>query len=72
VSVEVVVAGCAECWYFGDGPLVEVKEFESAAAAKAWAAEEGWVRACAADWEPHPQGGEHVVVSQGSVWIREK
>jgi len=69
VSVEVVTCGCAECYFIDEGPLIEVMTFESVAAAKAWAAEQGWLGPYLT-WQPHPQGGEHVVVGQGSVWIR--
>jgi hypothetical protein len=68
-TVEVVICGCAECHGWGEEPLIEVRSFESVGTAEAWAAGQGWLGPDPR-WLPHPQGGEHVVVGQGFVWIR--
>lgn len=72
----VIEAGCAECHGWGDGPLVTIHQFPSVEDAKDWAQSQGWLtvslipgKPLPLTWKPHPQGGEHVVVSQGSVWI---
>lgn len=67
--ITVVEAGCAEC-HGSDPtyPLIEKREFESVEAAKAEYETQGWLHPPIA-WVPHPQGGEHVMVGQGSVWI---
>ena len=71
-DVTVIEAGCAECrsgW--DDEPLVTAHVFPDLASAKEWAGTLGWLadRNGYVAWTPHPQGGEHVVSSQGSLWI---
>lgn len=67
-------AGCAECHPGPDEPLIEATAFESVEAAKAHYADKGWLQTGpeprTVRWRAHPQGGEHVVVGQGSVWLR--
>lgn len=70
--IVVIEAGCAECRGWDDTPLVVVHEFETIEAAKEWAQGEQWLGGGGPHpitWSEHPQGGEHVVSSQGSVWI---
>lgn len=63
--VILVEAGCAECGVPEGQPLIEGHAFASVEDAKRWCA--AWVDET--DWVPHPQGGEHYVYRQGSVWI---
>jgi hypothetical protein len=65
----VIEAGCAECHHGSSEPLIEKHEFDTVEEAKEWAMTQGWLLLDSSDWRPHPQGGEHVVVGQGSVWI---
>lgn len=74
--IVVIEAGCAECHGPAEGPLVTAHQFETVEQAKEWAQTQGWLTARAfsgdvlpLEWQPHPQGGEHIVVGQGSVWI---
>lgn len=70
-----MIAGCPECHWGADEPLIVVKTFATVEAAKVWALEQQWLTTVGYDgvrkapWLPHPQGGEHIVVGQGSVWI---
>lgn len=65
--IQVVTAGCAECHWGEDEPLIDMAFFDSVEAAKAEYQTLGWTKW--GEWAPHPQGGEHIVMSQGSVWI---
>lgn len=72
VKITAIEAGCAECNNYNE-PLIVVKEFQSIEEAEAHYAKERWLYGGPKNevlWEPHPQGGKHVVVSQGSVWLR--
>lgn len=70
--IVLIEAGCADC-HSGDEPLITMHQFESVKDANEWANKQRW--ATYGDppepivWEPHPQGGDHVVVGQGSLWI---
>lgn len=66
MKVTVIDAGCAEC-HWGDEPLIEMAVYESVEEVKAEYEQQGWAKGSA--WKPHPQGGEHFVHGQGSVWI---
>lgn len=69
-----IECGCAECHSGDTEPLIEARTFDSMDVAKAHYANERWLHYIYAEgivrWTPHPQGGEHVVVGQGSVWLR--
>lgn len=74
--IVLIEAGCAECRGWDDEPLVAIHEFDDIDAAKAWANKQGWLTANTLtgekqplQWKAHPQGGEEITVSQGSVWI---
>jgi len=64
--VKVVIAGCAEC-HWGDEPLINIEFYDSVEEAKAAYSTQGWTSRGV--WGEHPQGGEHIVIGQGSVWI---
>lgn len=71
--IEAIEAGCAECWSpTADGPLITVRNFNNFAEAKEHYHKQQWLRSHQEeiDWRLHPQGGEHVVAGQGSVWLR--
>lgn len=68
--VILIESGCAECGPYelnGEEVLLERHEFATIEAAKEWVSGLGWL--AGRSWKPHPQGGEHIVTGQGSVWI---
>lgn len=71
--IVLIEAGCAECRGWDDvEPLITLRQFETVQDAVDWANEQQWLRPEGyppLHWEDHPQGGSHVVVGQGSVWI---
>lgn len=67
MRVTVIEAGCAECHGPSEEPLIEMAVYESAEEAKEDYEKQGWTNN--PKWVPHPQGGEHFVTGQGSVWI---
>lgn len=71
MSVVLIDAGCAECHGPGAGPLIEALTFDRTEDAKAWVAAQSWGPWVTKHhaWEPHPQGGEHMIHGQGSLWI---
>lgn len=62
--VTVIVAGCAECHACEPEPLIESCAFPTVEAAKVWGVER-----TGRSWMAHPQGGEHIVTGQGSIWL---
>lgn len=72
MTVRVIASGCAECGVEEGQPLIDSVVFESIEKAKAEFETQGWLTGGGrwpVRWKSHPQGGEHVVTSQGSVWI---
>jgi hypothetical protein len=79
--IRVVDAGCAECGVEPGEPLITALEFGTVEAAKEHYDAQTWIPAGfradrsptgRIEWQPHPQGGEHIVHGQGSVWIMEE
>lgn len=71
-KVKVILTGCAECFTPGDLPLIDIEFFDSVEEAKAHYESQAWMTYSGQVplvWQPHRQGGEHVVFGQGSVWI---
>jgi hypothetical protein len=63
-----VDAGCAECYHASsEYPLIEARVFETVEEAKAHYESLTWIND--PDWKPHPQGGDHIIHGQGSIWL---
>lgn len=74
MKIRAIETGCAECHSGNPDPLIEIYEFDTVTEAKNHYNNQPWLTSMISgfrevDWQPHPQGGEHTVNGQGSVWI---